>query len=394
MATPGCQDRGPCLAVLLGLALALGTAAHGAEQTLLYADFEGGLGGFVIDNDSGDGNGLWHLTGGCEAGGDGHSRPTVLFYGREGLCDYDAGMGEGVVVSPAVSLAGWYPPVRLTFAYWLETECDPREYDMASVEVAANGGPFVPVAHADATLGLVTLADPSYGWKQAEVDLSPFAGAVVQVRFRFRTGDDMFNEFSGFYVDDVRIAAHTEPYLAVVAGASRMAHGAEGEFDLSLAVDGPTAVEMRWQAPTRMVVSFSEPIQAAGGSLEPGREVAVSAGRITALATEGNDLIVDLAEVPSQACLVLTLAGGPDGIVGASGGELPADFTLAVQTLPGDVNGDGTVSVLDLVLVRNVLNQPATAANFKADLDANGLINVLDLVLVRNALNTSVASCP
>ena len=57
--------------------------------------------------------------------------------------------------------------------------------------------------------------------------------------------------------------------------------------------------------------------------------------------------------------------------------------------LPGDVNGDCTVNVLDLIRVRNHLNQSvATGDNCKAGVNNDGKINVLDLINVRNRLNT------
>ncbi|HUS57249.1 MAG TPA: dockerin type I repeat-containing protein, partial [Planctomycetota bacterium] len=60
--------------------------------------------------------------------------------------------------------------------------------------------------------------------------------------------------------------------------------------------------------------------------------------------------------------------------------------------LPGDVNGDCKVNVLDLIFIRNRLNaSPDTGDNWKADVNEDGKINVLDLIFVRNRLNTQ---CP
>ena len=65
----------------------------------------------------------------------------------------------------------------------------------------------------------------------------------------------------------------------------------------------------------------------------------------------------------------------------------------AYEYLPGDVNYDGKVNVLDLILVRNSMGRdPASSpAARKADLNADGRVDVLDLLAARNALNTS---CP
>jgi len=54
-------------------------------------------------------------------------------------------------------------------------------------------------------------------------------------------------------------------------------------------------------------------------------------------------------------------------------------------TMPGDVNDDCTVSITDLILVRNhLLENVASDGNSKLDVNNDGAINVLDLVLVRN----------
>ena len=45
----------------------------------------------------------------------------------------------------------------------------------------------------------------------------------------------------------------------------------------------------------------------------------------------------------------------------------------------GDVNTDGVVNVLDLVLVANAFGENAP------DLNGDGIVNILDLVIVANA---------
>ncbi|HUW32024.1 MAG TPA: dockerin type I domain-containing protein, partial [Planctomycetota bacterium] len=58
----------------------------------------------------------------------------------------------------------------------------------------------------------------------------------------------------------------------------------------------------------------------------------------------------------------------------------------------GDANGDCRVNILDLIFIRNKLNQPVgTGDNWKADVNEDARINILDLIFVRNKLNTQ---CP
>jgi len=58
--------------------------------------------------------------------------------------------------------------------------------------------------------------------------------------------------------------------------------------------------------------------------------------------------------------------------------------------LPGDANDDCKVNILDLIYIRNRLNQDVgTGDNWKADVTGDGKINILDLIFARNHLNTT-----
>lgn len=57
--------------------------------------------------------------------------------------------------------------------------------------------------------------------------------------------------------------------------------------------------------------------------------------------------------------------------------------------LKGDVNGDGTVNIADLVLVAGALGETGQNA---ADVNGDGTVNIADLVLVAGALGTTAAA--
>ena len=63
-------------------------------------------------------------------------------------------------------------------------------------------------------------------------------------------------------------------------------------------------------------------------------------------------------------------------------------FDASVE-LPEDVNGDGAVNILDLVLVAGQIG--ATGQN-DADMNGDGVVNILDLVLVAGALGNEAAA--
>ena len=61
-------------------------------------------------------------------------------------------------------------------------------------------------------------------------------------------------------------------------------------------------------------------------------------------------------------------------------GEIYLKSKSGVETAPtADVNGDGVVNILDLVLVANALGEKSP------DLNGDGIVNILDLVIVANA---------
>ena len=113
------------------------------------------------------------------------------------------------------------------------------------------------------------------------------------------------------------------------------------------------------------------------------------------LAGESNDdgtLATLTFEVIAVKASILTLS---DVLLSNSTGETfapqieNAEITEPTK-LKGDVNGDGTVNIGDLVLVASNLGQTGSNA---ADVNGDGVVNIADLVLVAGALGTS-ASAP
>jgi len=97
---------------------------------------------------------------------------------------------------------------------------------------------------------------------------------------------------------------------------------------------------------------------------------------------------VDNRDTPEIETLPATdIAGLPRVIDGNLDGTATVDMG-AYEYLPGDVNYDGKVNVLDLILVRNSLGRdPASSTEAgKADVNADGAVNVEDLLVVRGRL--------
>lgn len=129
------------------------------------------------------------------------------------------------LTSQPIALPANENPLTLSFQTWRQLEIQGTNgcYDAGILEISADGGPFVQVANAqilgnDGYRGLVAsnfqnpLAgrpgwcdDPErpYGNGPVRVDLSPWAGSTVQLRFRVGTDSSVSRE--GWYIDDIRV---------------------------------------------------------------------------------------------------------------------------------------------------------------------------------------------
>ena len=68
----------------------------------------------------------------------------------------------------------------------------------------------------------------------------------------------------------------------------------------------------------------------------------------------------------------------------------PIYITIEERLTPGDVNRDGVVSIVDLVLVAQKLNQRVSADD-PADVNGDGVVNILDLAVVTQAIGNATA---
>jgi bacillopeptidase F (M6 metalloprotease family) len=59
--------------------------------------------------------------------------------------------------------------------------------------------------------GRLAWSGQSGDWQQVEVDLGPYAGSVLRIRFRWAGSDDNAQDYRGWYVDDVQITSVQPP---------------------------------------------------------------------------------------------------------------------------------------------------------------------------------------
>lgn len=138
----------------------------------------------------------------------------ALYYGNTVTRTYESGlvMNNGEASSQELELRAGYKAF-LSFDLFLSTEWDqvtpanyynPAQWDLFTVQVVERmGQPTETVTdvwsshNVHGTTGGVFIP--------VGVDLSPWAGKVVRVRFRFETGNEEFNNFEGVYIDNVKV---------------------------------------------------------------------------------------------------------------------------------------------------------------------------------------------
>jgi len=177
----------------------------------------------------------------------------------------------------------------------------------------------------------------------------------------------------------------------MLSAVSRMTHGTAGDMDLNLVLAPPNAASIECRTypvggasangPTKVVVTFSEPVI-------PGA-VTLSSGTLGAVVPMGNDVVINMSGVANNACLAIVLNGFTD----LAGNPLAGDNDIHIIVVQGEVDMVAPVNLFDLVAVKTQLFLPVTPANYRSDVRADGMINIWDLQDVKANLFSS-ATCP
>lgn len=179
----------PAYGGAMGQTLAASSAESATAQALPFHD------GMEVGENGWTSEGLWHQTS-DRANGSLRS----WYYGEEhgpGTDDnsYDTGVpNQGTLSSPEIDLAG-APRARLSF--WSHWEAEAGEFEHPMVEIIDGGG----------RAQLVAQALDRDGSRVETVDLTPYVGQVIQVRFVWDTKDAFDNDYEGWYVDDFEVVA-------------------------------------------------------------------------------------------------------------------------------------------------------------------------------------------
>ncbi|MDP2647666.1 MAG: S8 family serine peptidase [Candidatus Yanofskybacteria bacterium] len=125
-----------------------------------------------------------------------YSSFTAWYYGREDTGNYDVGYSNwGKLTSPVIDLGG-VANAEFDFRHYLVTENHPG-FDLARVQIINSDGTNLTT--------LFTKTTTNGSWVKEWTDISAYDGKQVRLIFYFDTIDNLYNNFEGWYVDDVHI---------------------------------------------------------------------------------------------------------------------------------------------------------------------------------------------
>lgn len=168
-------------------------------------------------------------------------------------------------------------------------------------------------------------------------------------------------------------AAQAGPIPELTSAASRRVHGTVN-WDIPLPLTGASGVECRTTGQTATIVlRFDQPVTSGTAAVTAGT------GQVSGAPTfAGNVMTVPLSGVIDVQSLTLTASN----VTGAAG-TLPS-VAVNVRFLEGDVNGNGSVSGLDVNLVRTAAATGAVDGfSFRSDLNCNNSVTGLDVNAAR-----------
>ena len=167
----------------------LSNIASGGTITPVVAfsdDIESSESGWTFD-------GLWHHETYRS------SSPVSSYAYNDGYPNYTYSTGSsnsGSLTSPMIDLSDLDLAI-LSFGYLYQTEYTGAYYDQRQVQIGVNGT-FIEIAKLS--------GDQMLQWNTHIIDMSSYVGQDnIQIRFFFDTKDGIWNDFEGWYIDDVFI---------------------------------------------------------------------------------------------------------------------------------------------------------------------------------------------
>jgi len=135
-------------------------------------------------------NTLWHTSE-----HNSHSLDRAWYYGQEVIWNYDTGVANNGILKTGLLDLTDAQEASLTFWEWSALEAS-TSYDRTRVMVSIDGVIWITEFESHGTNGL---------WEERVVDLNSYVGNQVIIGFDFDTIDNLYNNYEGWYIDDVKV---------------------------------------------------------------------------------------------------------------------------------------------------------------------------------------------
>jgi uncharacterized protein (TIGR02145 family) len=184
---------------------------------LFYDEMENGPGNWTMENyrmtDI-----QWHLTSYNT-----YSSSKSWWCGNETTADYDNDSTvQEAIISPSILLPPVECNITLEFHEMWEVE---GNYDQCYIDISTDGGYNWDRIREG-------IPGSSEGWITTSLNISNYWNQTVKIRFFFDTGDDVANNFPGWFIDDVKIFVDDFNFLSL-SPESGSINGGEG-FDVTV----------------------------------------------------------------------------------------------------------------------------------------------------------------
>jgi len=134
-------------------------------------------------------SGLWHID-------TIHSASTSHSWTFNNGTDYNTGgVASGELISPLLDLSAAEGAI-LTFNSWYETEDTGTSWDKKLVYVTEDDVNWIQI---------LQISGENSAWVPKVCDLSAFVGGPIRVKFVFNSVDAVYNNFQGWFIDDIAV---------------------------------------------------------------------------------------------------------------------------------------------------------------------------------------------
>jgi hypothetical protein len=167
----------------------------GVTEVVFEDDMESGSNGWAA-------TGFWHQVDDASPCPGSYSPTHSWWYGQDATCNYDNGRANGgSLISPRIELTGDNPVLK--FMSWEETDGYYDLLDKRQLFVSTdNGASWIQF--------LQSMNNDADWYHVGPVDLSPYAGNAIYLKYHFDTVNNSSNNYRGWYIDDVALTYITD----------------------------------------------------------------------------------------------------------------------------------------------------------------------------------------